>query len=439
MSSQGVHDPIIVVGAGLAGLTTAYALAKAGVATVVFEAHCEVGGRVRTHTAGFDAELGAEFVHPGNRAVTALCGELGVQLSDPTRYDGDTRHIGASALRGLLVPGNVIVDNTRVPGAVLDSMVGEFEAAVVGTPPAPSETVAQWVRRARLSATAQNVVRAAGRALTQLDPARADASALNSTCAGAPQRLIGGARRLPEALADGLDVRLNSPVVAVRQRRGTITVTLDSGDYVSSSQAVIAVAPAVLGTIGFDPPLPAATTVAATSGPRVQGGKVVARYRGGAGIRAALSGGVVTDRAVNRAWIGDPNSTEDSTIVNGLICGTDRAVLERSDLALEALDHVVHALTGHPPIRIGGMVQNWSADPYVLGAGGVSPAPLWGEQVAILAAPERRVHFAGAHTDEEFCDTLEGAVRSGLRAAADVLRHPVRISAHECNTRLVRA
>jgi monoamine oxidase len=439
MSSQGIHDPIIVVGAGLAGLTAAHTLAKAGVATVVFEAHREVGGRVRTHTAGFGAELGAEFVHPGSSAVTALCRELGVQLSNREPQDGTARSACATALQALLVPGGVIVDGTRIPAAVLKSIVAEFDDARLRTPPVPPETVAQWVRRARLSAAAGAVLGAAGRALTQLDPARADACALTASFAGSPQRVMGGTHRLSEALADGLDVRLNSPVVAVRQRRGTITVTLDSGDTLTSSQAVIAVAPAVLGTIGFDPPLPAATTVAATSGPRAQGGKVVARYRGGADIRQALGGGVVTDGIVNRAWIGDPEATEDSTIVNGLICGTDRAVLERSDLALEALDRVVYTATGCTPARTGGVVQNWSADPHVLGAGGVPPAPLRGEQVAILAAPERRVHFAGAHTDDEFCDTLEGAVRSGLRAAADVLRHPVRVSAHECNTRLVRA
>lgn len=89
--------------------------------------------------------------------------------------------------------------------------------------------------------------------------------------------------------------------------------------------------------------------------------------------------------------------------------------------------------------RLGGCITNWSADERFLGMGGAPPITLRGSHTALLAAAERRVHFAGAHTDELFCDTLEGAVRSGQRAAREVLRHPVRFSADDCNLKLVRA
>lgn len=89
--------------------------------------------------------------------------------------------------------------------------------------------------------------------------------------------------------------------------------------------------------------------------------------------------------------------------------------------------------------RISGVVKNWSADERFLGMGGVPPIALRGSHFALLNAAERRVHFAGAHTDEAFCDTLEGAVRSGRRAALEVVRHPVRVSAEYCNRKLVRS
>jgi monoamine oxidase len=59
--------------------------------------------------------------------------------------------------------------------------------------------------------------------------------------------------------------------------------------------------------------------------------------------------------------------------------------------------------------------------------------------VAQLVTPERRVHFAGDYTDVAMCATMEGAVRSGERAADEVLRQPVRLHPEAMETQLVRS
>jgi monoamine oxidase len=69
----------VVVGAGLAGLAAASALARAGREVVVLEARDRIGGRVwsRELADGSVVEMGAEFILPGNAVVEATARRLG--------------------------------------------------------------------------------------------------------------------------------------------------------------------------------------------------------------------------------------------------------------------------------------------------------------------------------------------------------------------------
>src|SRR5690348_5182088 len=71
---------VIVIGAGLAGLTAARELTAAGYDVTVLEARDRVGGRVLNHTlaGGHVADAGGQFVGPAQRHVLGLAGELGV-------------------------------------------------------------------------------------------------------------------------------------------------------------------------------------------------------------------------------------------------------------------------------------------------------------------------------------------------------------------------
>lgn len=80
---------IIIIGAGAAGLMTAYTLVKAGKSVIILEARDRIGGRIHTFSDGHhfkDIELGAEFVH-GNLPVTlGLLKEAGIK-SNSIRFE----------------------------------------------------------------------------------------------------------------------------------------------------------------------------------------------------------------------------------------------------------------------------------------------------------------------------------------------------------------
>jgi monoamine oxidase len=69
----------------------------------------------------------------------------------------------------------------------------------------------------------------------------------------------------------------------------------------------------------------------------------------------------------------------------------------------------------------GAVLTRWSDDPHCDGSYACHP-PGWSvTDDCEIAAPSGRIHLAGEHTAAEFCGTMEGALRSGARAAAEVL------------------
>jgi monoamine oxidase len=77
--TDNTHD-VVVVGAGMAGLTAARALAEAGLKVLVVEAQDRIGGRIWTRHVGDEAiELGAEFIHGRPSELWALIEEAGLE------------------------------------------------------------------------------------------------------------------------------------------------------------------------------------------------------------------------------------------------------------------------------------------------------------------------------------------------------------------------
>src|SRR5258706_164209 len=74
---------VVIIGAGIAGLTAARELSTSGVRVLVLEARDRLGGRVMTHhTADGPVELGAEFVHGAFPEILGVVEEAGLRLRE---------------------------------------------------------------------------------------------------------------------------------------------------------------------------------------------------------------------------------------------------------------------------------------------------------------------------------------------------------------------
>src|SRR4030088_3805573 len=97
--TDNTHD-VVVVGAGMAGLTAARALVEAGLRVLVVEAQDRIGGRIWTRHVGDQAiELGAEFIHGRPPELWALIDEAGLGTDERGGAPGCFEGGGPSGLR----------------------------------------------------------------------------------------------------------------------------------------------------------------------------------------------------------------------------------------------------------------------------------------------------------------------------------------------------
>ena len=91
-SVPGSDRRVIVIGAGLAGLSCAYEIKQAGFDVILLEARSRPGGRVRTYRDSFAdglyAEMGAEYVNSSDTYVRKYCKKFGLEILTAKLYDG---------------------------------------------------------------------------------------------------------------------------------------------------------------------------------------------------------------------------------------------------------------------------------------------------------------------------------------------------------------
>jgi monoamine oxidase len=412
----------IVIGAGPAGLEAARTLTARGEDVVVLEANAQVGGRTRSDRArllhGQAADLGGSFIDIGQDKILDVCAQLGVALTPecslfPTEPTGAVS--AASPLRNTVVLGG-----RRLDDATRDHLATEVRGALIDTPPEPTEPVLAWAVRSGLSEHAKTLLAAQAGYNPVSHPAQIPMAELHPPSIGKVCWMMAdGTDSLVRAMARGLDIRFEQPVRRVEVVHGGVDVETDRDRF--TARDVIVTAPIIptLG-IGFDPVLPDWKQNALRATQMSQGGKVIGQYSRGAEIVARIPHAVLSDGPVSMIWA-KPVGPEDSVVVLGLVPDMGEGTLRDEERALQALDELVRTATGVRTERLSGILQDWTQDEY---AGGVVSL-LFGDRTrlqALLAQPVGRIHFAGEHTADIWANAIDGALRSGERAADEVLQ-----------------
>ncbi|HUR03775.1 MAG TPA: flavin monoamine oxidase family protein [Nonomuraea sp.] len=441
---------VVVVGAGMSGLSCADTLLRQGADVLVLEARDHVGGRTRIVEAdGEIVDLGGQFIGPGQDRVHALAKELGIEVF-ATHVAGE--HLVETS-SGRIRRWRGTVPRLSVPQLLdLAQAQARFERlARTIDPTAPwsspnaaaldDQTLATWIRRTLRTPGGRRLFSLATRLMWACEPselsllhalfyARAAGSleAVMATEGGAQQdRLDQGAGELARRLAARLGdrIRLGAPVRRIAQNDDGVLVTTEAGDTVRAARVVVAIPPVLAGRIGYDPPLPAdrdGLTQRLAMGSAI---KCVIVYAEPFWRSAGLSGQALSLRGpLSGLADSSPHSANRGVLV-GMLEGAvarDLATLPGHERKSVVLDQLARLFGPHAAQPRTYLEQDWSAEPFTRGAyAALFPPGAWTQYGPALRTPVGRIHWAGSETATRWYGYIDGAIRSGQAAADEVL------------------
>ena len=445
-----IDADVCVVGAGYAGLTAARRLSQAGKSVVVLEARDRVGGRIWTEhlSEGVAVDRGGAWLAPHHDAILDLAREVGVStyktwVKGAHLLVGEGRTRRYTGLIPKISPGAVLT--IALAQLKLDRMAKQVPLDAPWTAKRAAEwdsrSIAWYLERSGIRTTiAQDLFEMAVRGLFAADldevsfldllllvRGHKSINKLFSIKGGAQENLVdGGAGSIAARVADelGAAVRLRAPVRSITQGSDSVVVNAD-GVTVTARYVVMTIPPALIPDIVFDPPL---------SNDRL------ALYR------AAVAGSetktlLVYDEPFWRAdgfsgQTAGPGTAAEVTIDStpaagrpGVIASfTFGPVAER----LDALDHgarrqeVLDAMAARLGPRAGRPAEYvetaWWNEEWTRGCSMAHfPTGVLTKHGSLLREPAGLVHWAGTETATTSHGAIDGAVRSGERAAREIL------------------
>lgn len=444
---------VIVIGAGLAGLSSAYELAQAGHEVTVLEARARSGGRVWTlrdsFPEGLYAEAGATNVFDNHEWTMKYVKELGVAL-DPMESTGGASIFHIRGKRIVIKPGGAVEWPIELKpeekGLGRGALWAKYVAPVVKEldnpeaadwPPARLKlydgmSFAEFLRRQGASPGAVEILKLG--LADQLGEGADAVSALNLLREAAPRAVMkqsfsirGGSDSLPRAFAARLGDRIlyGSPVVKIEfDARGVRVICSRAGSRqtFAADYLICAIPFAVLARVEVSPGFSPQKREAIAQLGNTSVTRVFLQTRKRFWLDEGLSGAATTDLPIMTAYDKAHYLPGKRGLLEAYVAGGRARRLaamtsgERVDFTVGQMEQILPAIREHYE---GGASVCWDEDEWARGAYAWFKPGQMESLLPHIARPEGRVHFAGDHTSP-WPGWMNGALQSGARAAREV-------------------
>jgi monoamine oxidase len=453
---------VVVVGGGFAGLTAAYNVMRKGHSVLLLEARNRVGGRVFNHEIGDGeiSEAGGTFFGPTQDRIKALADTVGVG-SFKTFNEGDNVYIADgsrstysdTSVFGTAPPDPLVIGDLATIVSDLDEKSKEVPVDAPWTAAKAREydgqTLDTYIRNTQTPVAPERFQKLVGAATRPIFGAEATEISLlftlfyiassgneqnpgtfernfNTRDGAQESRFIGGSQAIAQIVAKRLGKRvvLKSPVRQIRNGARGVSIISDRIN-VRAKRVIVAVPPVLAGRIDYSPDLPPERDQLTQKLPQGTLGKVAAVYDKPFWRDKGLNGTSLNIDSFISATFDDSPPDGSPGVVFGFIGGDkhreffSQSADARRAAALKDLSDAFGAEAGSPTEYF---ETNWPAERWSRGGPvGVAGPGVYTALGPALRKPIGRIHWAGTETSNYWNGYMDGAVRSGERAAREVL------------------